>query len=315
MKRFIIKILCFFGIPLLFIIASYIITDPFGTIKPFSLFYKMSPNREYQSFELFKHNFKKQRYNSFIFGSSRGCGLNTYQWKKYLSKSSKPFLFQAWGETLTGIYQKIAYLRNKNIRIQNAIILIDIPGSFSKKQEPTEAIGIKHYELSEKTKLYYQSNLFIAYLKPSEIYNSINAYYHKNPTVINFDTITNDWNKNNKYIKTCPKQDRTLNKDKFISVSETISSPLIDKNMKIVLDSIKKIFNENHTIYKIIVTPAYTKEKINPKDLEILQKLFDKKNVYNYSGNNEITSDKYNFMDINHFDGIVGWKIIEEVYN
>lgn len=36
--------------------------------------------------------------------------------------------------------------------------------------------------------------------------------------------------------------------------------------------------------------------------------------MYDYSGKNTLTEDKYNFMDINHFDAIVGWKILENIY-
>ena len=39
---------------------------------------------------------------SYVFVSSRGCGITTYQWLAYLPEGSSQFLFQAWGETITG---------------------------------------------------------------------------------------------------------------------------------------------------------------------------------------------------------------------
>ncbi len=314
MQKILVRIVLFLGIPFLLILGSYAITDPFNTLYPFSLKKPSSPNREYQTFELFKRNYQRERYNSFIFGSSRCSAINSYHWKSYLPDSSRQFLFQSWVETLTGITQKINYLDKKKCEIKNVLILFDIPGSFSPKQELTETISIKHYELSNKPKLYYHTNQFLSYMKPSVIYNSIKSYINFKEEIPSYDTISNDWNANNKFIKTQPLPDSTLNKEKFILFSEKVSVPLITQQFEKQLRFIKQILIKNKTNYKIIITPAYQKVKINNKDLFILQKIFDKKNIYDYTGNNEISTDKYNFFDINHFDSNIGWKIIDDIY-
>jgi hypothetical protein len=54
--------------------------------------------------------------------------------------------------------------------------------------------------------------------------------------------------------------------------------------------------------------------RINKQDLYKLQRIFGKQNVYTYSGKNALTEDKFNFMDINHFDDIVGWEILKDIY-
>ncbi len=317
MKKFIIRTSFFIGIPLLLVFVVYLFADPFKTNSKFDLSDVNTLNREYLSTELYLKNEKTQQYDSFIFGSSRGCGINTYKWRSYLPKGSKQFLFQAWGETITGIFQKIVFLDKRNVNIENAIILLDIPTSFSKTQEPTTAIELKHYKLSGKSKLYFHSTLFMEFLKPSEIVKAIGEIFNKLPNKINFDTLSNDWNKSSRFNwAEMPEQDSTLNKIRFGKrpKTEKQARKLINPEFEDLLIQIASLFRKHQTNFKIIITPAYNQLGINPSDLALLEKIFSQENVFDYSGKNLLTEDKYNFSDINHFDEIVGWKMLEEIY-
>ena len=318
MKEFLIKILLLIIIPLFCLLGLYVISDPFKTLYPFNLKEFSTVNRDYLSSELFLKNYSKEKYDSFVFGSSRGCGINTYLWKSYLPGNANQFLFQAWGESITGIYQKIKFLDNNNVDINNALILIDMPGSFDKIQESTTAIGIKHYKFSDKSKLYFQFQLFKAFIKPSLIVESLKQLIVKPNYSIGFDTISNDWNKLNKENwNKIPVRDLTLNKEKFKERPkiEKMMPKVISVDNRIILDKIASVLKAKNTNYKIVITPAYNQLLINKEDLKILQQVFGEENVYNYSGKNELTEDKYNFMDINHFDLIVGRKIIMDIYH
>lgn len=305
------------GVPIVLIIGIYLYTDPFKTIYPFELKNISTVNREYLSVELFKKNYAEQRYNSFILCSSRGCGINTYQWKQYLDKEDNQFLFQAWAETIMGIYQKLNYLDSHDVCLKNVIILIDIPGSFIQEQESHKAMNIQHYDITGKSKLFYHYNLLLAYLKPSEIFNSIKDKILCNREIVKFDTISNDWNKNNREnFLTPPKQDSLTNRDNFSdNILETLSLPLIDNDKKIILLNIQKILQKHHSKYKIVITPAYQQIKIHHYDLQELYTIFGQQNVFDFSGKNAISTDKYNFSDINHFDLVAGWEIIETIYD
>ena len=95
MKRFIITITIGIAIPLVILLAIYLWTDPFRCLHAFDINDVDATNREYLSTELFLRNNPTYHYNSFIFSSSRGGGMNTYQWKTYLSEDAQPFLFQS----------------------------------------------------------------------------------------------------------------------------------------------------------------------------------------------------------------------------
>jgi len=321
MKKFLINILLIIGIPFVLIFSLYWITDPFKINKPFSLDYYSDVNRDYLSTELFFLQNPKYHYNSFVFGSSRCSGINTYTWKYLLNKNThqkdtvSQFLFQAWSETIGGINQKIEYLDKNNIPVNNALILIDVVAAFRKN--PVDVLGIKHYKLSGQSKILYQKLFIQSYMSsPSEILASIKNMFKPKP-IYQLDTVSNDWIKDNKYnFMTEPVRDSTLNKSKFGNrpLEKQFAKKTITTEYFNILKNIKNIFDKHQTNYKIILTPTYDQIHINNEDLKILEQIFGADNVFNFSGKNYITEDKYNFMDIEHFDLIVGWWILNKIY-
>jgi transposase len=95
---------------------------------------------------------------------------------------------------------------------------------------------------------------------------------------------------------------------------EQQSRPLITPEFEDILNKIAQLLKKHKTNFKIIITPAYNQIRINEADLALIEKIFLKENVFNFSGKNIFTEDKYNFSDINHFDEIVGWKMLDEIY-
>lgn len=300
-------------------------------LRPFSLNYFDATNRDYVSSELFLHNDPSYHYNSFIFGSSQCCGFNSYHWKHHLSNDSRQYLFQAWGETLTGIEQKIDYLDKNGNSIDNAIVLFDIPGTFSRNQLPKEVLSIKHYKFSGQSPLAFQACLFYGFAqKPSKWLSSIKQYF--NPSIKTFptDTISNDWVINNRNtdigiqppkdsLKSCSARTKAV----FLKEIEDKTDLDLKENKPQItgvflgqLNHIKAVFDKHHTDYRIVISPAYcyTHPKINAEDLRIIKEVFGKDRVFDYSGKNEITIDCYNYSDPNHFGLSVGWQIIEDMY-
>lgn len=329
MKRFVITILVFIAIPLILLVGIYLWTDPFRCLHAFDINDVDDTNREYLSTELFLRNEPIYHYNSFIFSSSRGGGMNTYQWKQYLPDGSQPFVFQAWSESLTGIEMKMNYLNERNIPIDNALILIDIPGTFAKDQLPYEALSMKHYVFTGQSKFEYNAMQFFNFIqKPSLWVSSTKSTINRVKKPCTSDTITNDWecaNKDN-YIELPPQDSlrhcsemtrRTFKaKWKHASRDVEVSQPLIIERFEEQLRHIRAILDANHTDYHIIVTPApcYLNLAINPKDLEILEAIFGAEKVHDYSGKNEFTEDYNNFSDPGHFGLRVGYIIVKEIY-
>lgn len=332
MKKFLIALLLFVLIPLAGLLALYFVTDPYKTLKPFSLEYFDSANRDYLSSELFLLNQPEQHYNAFVFASSRGSGINTYHWKKYLPEDAHPFLFQAWSETITGIEEKITYLYEHQLPLDYALVLLDITDSFTKNQKPKIAIAIRDPNISGQARWKHQLTLFYDFMqKPSQWTKALKSRIPPSKPKVNFDLISNDWDGNNKYadLTQPPAKDSLNNMSQrtraafFKEIQDKSDNdlkaykPLIDDKKAEQFKHIRSMFDRKRTDYRIIITPGYcyTSYSISPQDLAFLQSVFGPDKVFDYSGKNELNSDYNNFSDPNHFGLYVGWHIIEDIYN
>lgn len=330
MKRFLKTLFLFLGIPLAVLLGMYYWTDPFRCIHPFDIDDTDQTNREYLSTELFLRNYNIHNYNSFIFSSSRGCGMNTYRWKTYLPSDARPFIFQAWSETLTGVELKMDYLYKNHVPIDYAMIMLDIPSTFDQVQLSHEAMSMKHFLFTSKSRFVYNSVQFFNFIqKPSLWLSSVKKTLKQYKEPCCSDTISNDWDKNNRFtFNLVPDQDslrdcgEITRQNFFAKISHRdnreieISEPLITEAFECQLRHLKTIFESNGTDYYLILTPAYcyTNPAVNPSDLAKLKTIFGENRVYDFTGKNSMTDDYNNFTDPNHFGQRVGWMILEEVY-
>lgn len=330
MKKFILTISCFFVIPIILLLSIYYWTDPFKILKPFDINDVDATNREYMSTELFIKNKDSIEYNSFIFGSSRAGGFNTYTWKMYLGDNARPYLFQAWSETLSGIYLKLDFLDKNDINIDNAILLFDIPSTFAKEQLPTEVLTLKHYCFTNTSHFQYSMTQFYNFCqKPSLWISSIKKKINNTQIPYSADLITNDWEAKNKdnydylpaqdSLKSCSEKTRKTflyNHEKNKNKPQKVSNQLINNEFLSILEDIKKILSKHKTNYHIVISPAIcsSNPRINQEDLAIIENIFGKDKVHNYSECNDITNDYNNFSDPGHFGLRAGYMIFEDIY-
>lgn len=330
MKKFLIIVLCFFGIPLLLLLGLYLWTDPFRTLHAFDINDIDGTNREYQTVELFKRNNSVYNYNAFVFGSSQASGLNTYTWKMYLPNGSQTFLFQSWSENITGVKQKVEWLDQQGVNIEHALILIDIPGFFAKEQITYDALSMKHWELSGERPIIYHGHEYYNFIqKPSSwiSYGKKQLTHHRE--AFTADTITNDWFATNATnydvlppqdsLNQCTGQTRRNFFAQISNVSEAdvvMSEPLINEKMATILQDIANIFNKQRTEYYIIITPAYryVHPYTNINDLAKLQTIFGAERVYDFTSDIQFTSDYNDFFDPVHFGTRLGYRMLENIY-
>jgi hypothetical protein len=117
----------------------------------------------------------------------------------YLPEGAQPYLFQAWSETLMGIQMKMQYIQENKIPMRHALVLIDIPGTFAKKQLPSESLSIKHYLFTGQPRWVYNGIQFYNFIQsPSLWVNSIEGTLKHEKCPFTSDTITNDYDVKNK---------------------------------------------------------------------------------------------------------------------
>lgn len=332
MRQFIINLTYFslFGIiPLLFLFFTYLYFDPFKVIKHYNdySYSNVIPNKDYISTTMFINNYKKYRYNSFIFGSSRTLAFKPNSWRNYLSTEDSPFIFDASGESVYGIYTKLKYLDSNSIPIHNALILFCRDCSFNNSRNHSGHLFVKHYATSCDNFLSFHSNFFLAFLSPKFLFNYFSfiilgnykpfmSGYIENRK-ITYDTITNEVNiidQENEIIQNPTGYYEKRNDLFYRRVSEkTDTIQRINEKQIIMIKEIKRILEKNNTNYKIVLSPLYEQIKFNHSDFKILKDEFGN-NLYDFSGKNSFTDNKFNYYETSHFRPNVGDSIFKIIY-
>ena len=255
-------------------------------------------------------------------------GFSPISWKAYLPQKSKPFVFDASGESIYGIYKKMLFLDSKKVKIDNAIILLCRDASFLTDANPVDHhLFMKHPEISNESRLDFQYKFFTDYLRPkflfayytytfSKKYRPFMEGYLEHRKII-FDKVTNQMKilDQEKEIKENEKAYYRKRKAIFYTryKEETDTEAKINNKHIIMLKEIKRILLKNRTNYKVIISPMYDQVKFNPTDLKILKNFFQN-HLYDFSGKNSYNQSKTNFYESTHFRPIVGDSIYKIVY-
>lgn len=322
-----------FLLPLAILTACYIITDPFQNVLPhdeYALEYMML-SRGNVSTKVYLKNREKFKYDSFIFGSSRSCSHTSKEWAKYLSKENVPFSFGAWNENIEGMYRRIKLIDSLGGPLRNAFIVMDVDGTFTKSDtDRASDFSSDHYLISGISKYKYYAKDYFAYLKdPVLILTSIDyKIFHKRRWYMtdfvhmdksDLDPVNNDWDPSSekKILKDSVAYYKRTG-DKFYKRPDTqkIAKIQITKKKEQYLLKIFTLFRKHHTKYKIVIAPLYDQIKLNPQDKLVLDNIFGRFNVYDYSGINEITNNQFNYAkDVTHYRKKVGNLIYKQIYN
>jgi len=89
---------------------------------------------------------------------------------------------------------------------------------------------------------------------------------------------------------------------------------VIGKEQIVLMDSIRYFLNKNHTQYKIVISPMYEQLRTDPADKAVLDSIFGKENIYDLSGINDITQNKYNYYEDAHYRYRVCTMIMDSIY-
>jgi hypothetical protein len=334
-KLFVGKLLLF-SIPFLLFLGLYFYLDPFKVVKHYDSYYRSGPNyitlnKDYVSTENWINHHQQYNYDSYIFGNSRSMFYQVSSWKNYIGTDScKCYHFDASGESLYGIARKCSFLAQQNIKLKNVLIILD-QGLLNKADNSAGHLFIKDPRLSGESRLGFQVDMmkdffdfdFLRALLDFKMSGKIKDYMKKefllDERPFQYDKVTNEIRLAyyEEMIKKDPAQYYVPRDYIFVprdTITQTVSPPVIKALQMDLLDTIRRIFKENQADVKVVVSPLYDQKKINPADLHILQSVFGEKNVFDFSGINAITRDKYNYYEISHYRPHVADQIMSIVY-
>ncbi len=318
MNLFLKRIICFFA-PAIFVLSSVIYLDTFRIFGFYEEYYTnnfVGLNREIVCTKTYNHFREEKKFNSFIFGSSRSQAFKCKTWSQYLKKKDVTFHFDAIDEGIYGISQKVKYINELGDSINNALIVLD-----------RKVLKLTHYRaehlkiplpiVSKESKFEFYSTFFKASLDPKfimayidfSIFKKFREYMRflidrsEHPHTVN--NINCDmWYGIDKSIKidSVGYYNNQIKKGIFYKrpVKKSWESVITDLEIE-QLKKIKEIFSKQKTKYKIIISPVYDQIPIEEEQLGLLNKIFGKENIYNFSGKNKFTESYTNYYEASHF--------------
>lgn len=325
MKSLLKKVIQFL-LPLIIVITIIWFSDPYKllykyddyTTKNFTL------NRHYVTTQYFLDNYEIEKYNAFIFGNSRTLAFKTTDWLNFISDIS-PYHFDATGESINGIKNKIILVDNSSSDLSHAIVLLDRM-IFLEPENYDNHLFRQHYQATNESKLILYAYVlksflnyrFIIYYTDYLTSGLISKLSNAIPKYFVYEKVTNDiimaeWEK-----QIIENEDEFFEKydDYFLPRSENeVHLPAVINGSHIEdLKIIKGIFDKHKTDFKIIVGPDYRLIKFDSVDLKILKEIFGTERVYDFSGKNRYSINKRNFYDGSHYRPFIGRMIFDEVY-
>jgi len=324
-----------FLVYLLPVIAYFLLIyglDPLKCFRSYSDYYHnsfVSPNRENVCLNLFENSDSSVYINSFILGNSCSHAYKTSYWMKFLPLGSKPFHLDGYRETTLGILKKLEYLEKRGNKINNVLLIID-RSIFSKRfksymyampkklDKDSSDFYLEHFKALTSVKF------MASYLYYSAFHRNLSFMeeYHFSTSQPISDNRTGDLNyladleaeKDSKKYFDKLQNEAWTKREKVMDITGNDSYEGLDANNIKLLNEIKDIFKRNNSNYKIVINPLYDEKKVAKEDLSIMENIFGKNNIADFSGVNEITEDFRNFYDGIHYRPKVAEKIMNTVY-
>lgn len=319
-----------FSSPIIFFIALYIYFDPFSVIYSYNDYNNgvlTAPNRDVVTSEVFINDYPKYHYKSFILGNSKTLAFQTKDWSHYIN-DSVPFHFDAYLESLYGLWTKLKYLDKINDSLKNVLIVGD-SYLFSIVKNDNSPLYIKDYKIDGNSYIdfhlvFFKSFFSQLYFIPYFDYKMFQTYrpYMKITLALYqpyFSPVNNDVYYKPDLVKRMERDSIGYYKEFsrfFYTRSDSITyEPKVIEGVQLkMLQDIKNIFLKHRTSYKIIISPSYSQKYFNTVDLKKLQEIFGTNNVFDFSGKNEFTNNIGNYYDDTHYKPFIGSQILKKVY-
>lgn len=316
-------------LPLLFIVMVIFAIDPFKIFGFKNDYYTdtfVGVNRGMVTTKTYNHLRLKEKYDSFILGSSRSHAFHCTHWSKFLN-NAKPFHFDANCENILGISQKLQYIDELDEPIRNALVVLD-RGYLHSTELNSGHLFVTMPCVSKQPKWrFYKSYVsaalsfrfwvaYIDYTLFGTYRNYMNAYIDVSGDYGIFKTADLIYGQEELIKKDSISYYKDLTQ-KGVFYTRPISQPEayhVTETQKRHLNTIKRIFDKHKTQYKIVISPLYNQVPLEKEQLELLQTVFGKTNVFDFSGKNEFTEPVGNYYESSHYKPLVANKIMTIIY-
>lgn len=315
-----------FAIPFWALIALYVYDDPFMVLRKYDVFDSdVTLNEQYVGWQIYRNHDDSVHFNSFILGNSCTMAFLCGEWEKYLDSSDRAIRLFGNAESMKAISLKLHTLDHEGAEIKNVLMILDRT-SLSRFELLTGASHILPAEISGRNPFAVQLEFMQAFAMPDFLFpylkyritgNVEPDMKRMNPYGKIRDSKNNDaFNPREKQIEQEGEAYWEKRKKEFPerNGTSTIAEPAIFQRQRMVLDEIMEVLHRHGSSIRILISPDYNQKKLHPDDREILQSIFGKENVYDFSGINEFTEDYHNYYEAGHYRPLLGNKLLERIY-
>lgn len=322
-------------IPVILLVIYYIIADPYKIIWHYDAFFPevgtsyVGLDHDYVSVATFDNYNDSLHYNSFIFGNSRSRYYQVVDWKKHLDSTAVCYHMDASNETLEGIYLKLKYVSERAL-INNCLLVLD---TYILSETKTRRDNLIFFPAPQTTperdnlkfwitgfKSFVSPKFFYAYTKMllfGQVSKEAAEEGVLDVAIRHYDYRWNEttWpEKEKSIVQGTYYQGKVMHYFKERPDTLTYAQQCIFEEQEGLLKDIADILLASGVNYKIIISPGYDQLKLSIEDYIIMCSIFGSDNVFDFSGENELTEDYNNYYDISHYRPFVAAKIMDSVY-
>lgn len=322
----IVRKLMLFAIPFWALIALYVYDDPFMVLRKYDLYDSdVMLNEHHVGWQIYRNHCDSVHFNSFILGNSCTMAFPCAEWEKYLAPGDRAIRLFGNGESMKAISLKLHALDNEGAEIKNVLMILDRT-SLSLFSLSNSCSNILPAAVSGDSPFAVQMVFMQAFAMPDFLFPYLKyritgsvepGMKRMNPYGRIRDSRNNDsFNPRDKMIEQEGEAYWENRKKEFPERDGTavVEEPAIFHQQRVVLDDIVEILRRHDTSVRVIISPDYNQKKLHPDDREILQSIFGKENVYDFSGINEFTEDYHNYYESGHYRPLLGNRLLERIY-
>lgn len=287
-------------------------------------------NKDFVSVETYLKHKRTEQYDAFILGNSRSIYYPIGEWKKWI-KGKTPFHMDAAGETLWGINAKLRLLDSLQVPVSDVLIITD-PGSMKGIEDIEMPLLVKHPALSGRHWLSYQWIFLKSFLRWNFIFPYLDLKYGRgfqdymrrwgvfDNYLLGYDSLMNEMTipEIDEEIASNPHayyQKMKLNFDSVLHQKGLNYPPLLNEKRKKLWMEIKEITNRKNIQLRIVISPLFEGRPMALADEIWLEATFGAGVVFNFTGENTITKNRFNYYENSHYRPHVATFILNSIYS
>lgn len=319
--------LAWFTIPFWALIVLYVYDDPFMVLHKYDVYdSNVMLNEQHVGWQIYRNHKDSVHFNSFILGNSCTMAFRCAEWEKYLSPGDHAIRLFGNGESLKAISLKLHALDKEGAEIKNVLMILN--RTSLSRLSPLSGYGnVLPAAVSGDSPFIVQMEFIQAFAMPDFLFPYLKyritgrvepGMKRMNPYGRIRDSKNNDaFNPREKMIEQEGEAYWENRKKEFPERvgTVTIAETAIFQKQRRILEEIREVLRRHHTSVRVIISPDYNQKELHPDDRKILQGIFGKENVYDFSGINEFTEDYHNYYESGHYRPLLGNQLLERVYN